>query len=664
MNPLYNSNDSPNNATQPTKAVNRQGVMVRKSHNTFDLSYHNYTTMLYGYYYPFFCAHSVADEKRPLRSEVDIRSFAMKSPFLGNLTLNKDYFSVPMQSILPHTWELIFKNPSQGDDVPDDANCLIPADFAESVLNYSFGSQGQPTSPAAVDTFLKKLFTAELFFSSGSLLFNLGFKLNPIFQEETSSTQYSFDTLFDSFISNILGGDSNWSFKYTTSDGQVITCSKGSADEFRGQLSCFVTPSTAVSILRENPNFTFILYVKPTQSATAPASYFFINKLTYNSGASFSSPVNIDSVLAYQLLWSQFFINPQVDYIYNADIYRETFRSNFLNLFGSEDWYTVSWQNFSFNGNNIQYDYFSLHYFTEIFRDLQPNAYGLLHYIFGLRQSLRFGDYFTDSRTRPYAPGVMDAPVVGESVSAVDITKSIVMQRFLNNVVKLGNNFGDYLRGIFGSTPSPDYHFPKFISHSEVSVSGFEVSNTTSENQGALVNNLKTSADNYEFEVDIDMPCIVLGIASFSVPRVYSQTRKRFYFHTDRFDMFNPMLQFIGDQPVHFAELTGNLPAGTTTFGYQSRNSEYKQNYSEASGGFVEILPAWAFVSDSLWQDYYIPDSLESQNTDFIRAKDYEFDRFFPSLTGFSLGHKFHFIVHFNNQSVANLPMEVNPGIL
>ena len=91
MNPLYNTNDSPNNATQPIKAVNRQGVNVPRSHNTFDMSYNNYTTQLYGYYYPFYCFHGVPGDSVPLRSEVDIRSFAMKSPYLGGLTLNKEY---------------------------------------------------------------------------------------------------------------------------------------------------------------------------------------------------------------------------------------------------------------------------------------------------------------------------------------------------------------------------------------------------------------------------------------------------------------------------------------------------------------------------------------------------------------------------------------------
>lgn len=668
-NPLYNTNDSPNNATQPTKAVNRQGVAVPRTHNTFDLSYNNYMTQLYGYYYPFFCLHAVPGDTVPLRSEVDVRSFAMKSPYLGGLTLKKDYYLCPMQAILPNTWELIFKNPSQGDDVPDDANCLIPKDTFDKVTR-AFVAKMQ-TVPnfdsvqygADIASRLRLLFYAESFLSSGSLFFNLGYKCSPIFYDNSTSETYSFDTVFDSFMNYLLGPGSL--FSITLSNGDVQTFRIGAKDMYTERSAISVSRSTAVSILRENP--TFSLGIPHGGNPDGIVSAFQSGNMEVRFPLLPEKDINISSILAYQLIWSQYFVNPQVDYIYNSEIYRETFRSNFINKYGTEEWYTVPWQTFSYNGSHISYDYFSLHYLSKVFETIDPADYDLIHYLFGLRQSLRFGDYFTDSRTRPYAPGVMDAPVVGKMVSAIDITKSVVMQRYLNAVVKLGNNFGDYLRGIFGTTPSPDYHFPKFIASSEVAVDGFEVANTSSQEQGLLVTNLKTSADKYEFEVSVDMPCIILGLSSFSVPRVYSQTCNRFFFHNDRFDDFNPMLQYIGDQDIRSIELsscTNREGQADGVFAYASRNAEYKQSYSVASGGFIDMLPSWAFLSDSLFQGYFVPDTLIPQSPEFIRAKDYEFDRFFEVLTGLSLGHKFHFILRYNNQNVCNRPMEVNPGIL
>lgn len=44
MNPLYNTNQSPNGATAPAKAVTETQVFVNRNRNTFDLSYFNYKT--------------------------------------------------------------------------------------------------------------------------------------------------------------------------------------------------------------------------------------------------------------------------------------------------------------------------------------------------------------------------------------------------------------------------------------------------------------------------------------------------------------------------------------------------------------------------------------------------------------------------------------------
>lgn len=93
-----------------------------------------------------------------------------------------------------------------------------------------------------------------------------------------------------------------------------------------------------------------------------------------------------------------------------------------------------------------------------------------------------------------------------------------------------------------GTSPSPDYHFPKFISHNDFVVAGKEVANTTSTNQGEYVTNLDTADDTYAFEVTVDMPCVILGISYFSLPRVYSQTKERFFFHM--IDLISSILFF------------------------------------------------------------------------------------------------------------------------
>ena len=88
MNPLYNTNDSPNGSTQPTKAVNRQGVNVARSYNQFDLSYHNFKTQHFGLYEPFFVMHGVEKDKLPLHSLHEIRTLPMQSPIMSPLQMS------------------------------------------------------------------------------------------------------------------------------------------------------------------------------------------------------------------------------------------------------------------------------------------------------------------------------------------------------------------------------------------------------------------------------------------------------------------------------------------------------------------------------------------------------------------------------------------------
>lgn len=658
-NPLYKTNDSPNNQTQPTKAVNRQGVAVHRTHNTFDNSYFHFKTQKFGQYEPFFVMEGVPGDMIPLSSSHNVRALPMSSPFLSELKLNKDYFMVPMNAILPNTWDYIFKTPAQGDDVPEDANCLCPLFSLDTDYSFIADLFSRFTSDSISDANkFRILLILEMFCSQGSLLSQLGYHINPTIILR-DNTRLSFDEYFDSVVRDIT--------TLTINDSETGVTYQYSSDS-SGDISIF----QALSLLRSYGS-RFIIFSLGSSETTFTNFSRVINLPSWTDSSDFGTDVNISRLFAYQMACSQFYVNPQVDFLYNAQLYRDNLYTLYESLMesafdtGAETFY------FYMNGIKVPYDYTSKRYMFEVlnvfkednFTDSSWNLlYDYLYAIFGHRESLRFGDYFTDSRTRPLAVGSDSIQVSQDnSVSVIDVSKSIVYQRFRNAVVKLGNNIGDYLRGIFGSDPSPDYHVPKFISHQDFDISGFEVANQTSDGQGDLVTNLSSRDDTFAFEVQVDMPCVLIGISYFSLPRVYMQTKDRHFFHRDRYDMFNPMLQYIGDQIVYNHERT-DLRPNDEIFGYQSRNNEYKQRYSVVSGGFATKLPAWTFVADSLFNpvdDVFLPNT---QSPDFIRAHDYEFNRFFASLSGYSLANSFHFIVVYNNKCMSNRPMEINPNIL
>ena len=122
-------------------------------------------------------------------------------------------------------------------------------------------------------------------------------------------------------------------------------------------------------------------------------------------------------------------------------------------------------------------------------------------------------------------------------------------------------------------------------------------------------------------------------------------------------------MQFIGDQDVKRAELD---PLGSVggdvdaAFAYNLRNMEYKQRYSYASGGFIRNLPSWAFITDN--RDGNPPEFEISP--EYIRSSPSEFDRFYRSLTGYSLGSYFHFITFNTNVVAPYRQMVMAPEIL
>lgn len=666
MNPLFNTNNSPNNSTQPTKSVNRQGVNVMRTHNTFDMSYFNFKTQKFGQYEPFFAMEAVPGDKIPLSNSHNIRTLPMSSPFLSQLTLNKDFFLCPMNAILPNTWDYIFRKPSDGDDVPDDANCLFPAWSMSTSTNFlkELWSYIQSTD-ASDDSIIRCLLIMEMFFSSGSLLQQMGYHLNPVFRYSPDGTKWyqkNFDQLFDDFWLNL----SELTFRYKN---KTYIYRANFDDNYNIR---YVNKYQALSMLRS--------YGSEIQSITFQTSdesykeYSLYGYPVFQDLTEFGADINISRLLAYQIACQQFYVNPQVDFLYNAQLYRDNLFS-LLKIAYDENASSLTPGFFSMNGIMVPYDYASGYYFNLALKPIvdgtglnEDNSYishiyDYFYAIFGFRESLKFGDYFTDSRTTILAPGDDMVSVSTDGVSTIDMSKSIVYQRFRNAVVKLGNTASDYLRGIFGTNPAPDVTEPKFIAHQDFNVSGFEVANQTPEGQGDMVTNLSSREDTYCFEVDIDVPSIIIGISYFSLPRTYMQSKERHFFHRDRYDMFNPMLQYIGDQAVYSIERS-DVIGSSDIFGYQSRNNEYKQRYSVVSGGFATKLPAWAFVADSIVDP--IDDIIleDNQNPDYIRAHDYEFNRFFAQLSGFSMANSFHFIMVYNNKTMCNRPMEVNPNTL
>lgn len=677
-NPLFRVDNSPTRTTRPTKAVNEVKPAVALTHNTFDNSYFVFKTQRYGQYEPFFWKNCVAGDNEPFANSHNVRSLPFASPILSPMKLNKDYFQVPHYAIQPNTWDYIFKAPSQGDDVPLNAQNLFPlyksqlnwdiTQFLESTVQQFVYPFDQDTAPNIV----LSLLLLENFFSSGSLIYSMGYKMNPVIVND--GTLKTFDEFFDLVFRSLdmcvrlnVEGDNR---AFSTADY---------SPEFT-----IVDKWTFVSLLRAFSG-SIIDFQVFSDSGVFEQNYELLPSSIWQRSADDDlNYIRMDAINAYQLCCAQYYVNPRVDFIYTAQLYRDNFIQLLRSFSQTIQGVEIALNTFDYNGIPVLYDFFSLEYYNVLFYllhelyegagyltslDKWSEALNIIDYLFGYREQLRFGDYLADSRPQALGYGEEGSDVVqvmDDGVSVIDMSEKLVLQRFRSAVAKLDNTAEDYLATMFHEQLPPDYHYPKFIVHSEFGINGDEVSNTTSDNQGNIVTNLKSGEDTSEFNIDIAVPSILIGISYVSIPYVYSQIKERHYMHIDRNDMFQPMLQYFGDQEVYNREVSDEIQHPELPYGYHSRNGEYKQRLSQVSGAFLTSLRSWLFTADlpalDPTRDFGFNLRLSNhQSPTAIRSFDWEFNRFLAKQTGLSLGTGFHFIMQYNNKNVANRPMDVNP---
>lgn len=661
---------------------NQATAVVPRTFSTFPLEYHMFDTHRFGEYHPHYVEEGVKNDILPVRSSHQVMSYTLKSPLMQNITMYKDYFNVPMEAILPMNWEKFFDNPVRGDDVPNDVGPSVEGFWSKvaglmSALSTSLTTLLANTSTSNNDAFaaaLRFLVIGEYFYSNGSLLSSLGCHGAPYLNLYRNGIDpCSWDIMFDEVLADIaysLNGDT---FNLTV-DGYTYVVKDG---VYRSRDDRSISLRHALSLIRDNLVFTVSLGATSTMRSDLDAAF---SNFTLQFFAA-NVPLDMSRVWAYQLVCSHYYTNDHIDFIYSAELYRQLI-GNYVSSVNSGYMIGTS-RYFTRNGIRYHYDYLSAHFCGNfiLFGSANPSLVlsagssggnsavpflGYLSAVFAYRRSLRYQDYFTGSRSQPLAVGSTGVSVSGNTVDVVDITRNIQRQRFLNAVNRVRHSFEGYLKGIFGGEiPAPDYHNPFFLASTKDDIYGQETENTATDQMTAniaITTNLRSNGSRYMLEIRPDRPSVIIGITHYDLPRVYGRSTERMMLHVDRFDMFNPFMQYIGDQPVYIQEL-GINPNGTallnmSNFAYGLRHMEYKQRFNQAAGGFVENLTGWCFLaSDRRGNQATI-------NPDWIRSVPSEIDDFYVSLTGYSNGSYWHFIVDNFNDCSGQRPMAYAPSIL
>lgn len=651
--------------TVQSNKVNEPNVNHMRGRNVFPQSFMHPSTCRYGEVDPVLAFKAERGDVVPYKFVTDLNTFTMAAPLKSEVDMYSAAFKVPMEALYPRNWDIMQPFPTKGDDVPEDTRCLFsPQSFGYSLYQGITSALGSKNLNAVI----RNVFLLELIYSAGSLFAKFNYHFNSsrfnVVQEDENLGNFTFDHYFDNYFApwlNVVFADQNATLSHygnETPDYRVTKDIKSIGSKF-AQNGYYISQRRAFELLRSGE---YILSIPPV---FIPGLLETFPKWAVTGQASY---LNIEPIVAYKCACTHFFTNPKIDYVYSWELFRDAQQS----LVYGEDGLVPT---FVWNGINKQYDVFS----KNVLDDAVPavaNPASASYFdhtsfwfnLFSFSRSLRYGDYFTGVHPEPLAVGDVNAPVVDSSVNAVEMVEKIQLTRLLNKVNIAGPRKDDQLVAMYGGPlPEAPKDVPIRLSLEKFNVTGFEVNNTgdlqaesiNDSSKNITTTNLRLTDSKFMFEVAIDEPCWLIAVQYFEAHRIYSNTLDRFAFHRDRFDDFQPDLQYIGDQEVFTQELDA-VGGSEVAFAYNLRNMEYKQRYSYASGGFIDYLPSWLFITDN--NDGNPP--MPNITPEYIRSSPSEFDRFYKSLLGWSLAGYFHFITTNTNVLAPYRQMVYSPEIL
>lgn len=651
--------------------INNQGSKPVKSHSRFDNTFPVAGTYRFGEYGVHFSADVVPDDNHILRCKHVARSYTLKAPMLQGLKYKKDYFLVPLSAILPLNYEKLIVSPNIGEDINPAVIGTSVSGFIGKLVDFlnTYADvihqmiEDEDDEMDILTRLIKYNILLDMMFGSGSLLSSMNCHLLPRVDaaDIDKHVDYFFNRLFNYYFSSdgknynmIIESHGNYYAINTTSPGAFEV----------------TDPHFLLSVFRDD--FDWSIVSLSNLDAAGDTEFWAMPNPAYDDE---NAPIDLAKFFGYQIICSHFYSNDKVDYIYSAELYRQNLYSLIKTFSGDSALYFAD-NTFSWNGVDYKYDTCSAYYFNTMIAAVTGDSIdaalldpfsNYLRLIFGYNRSLRFMDYFTGSRTRPLAVGDAGVAVNDGYVNVVDVIQKRWYIKLWNQVNRVGRRLSEQMKGLFpGVKTSTDWHDPIWLGSTEDWLNASEVDNTGAAQIGEnsvdipVTSSFIDKAEKYAFDINInDRYGVVIGISYFDLQRFYGSSIDRTFFHVDRYDKFNPFLQFIGDQKVSLKELFSNSPY-SSIFGYQGRYMEYKQKYPYAFGGFINnSLPGMIYLADEGRDEY----TIQHLGPDYIRSYPAEFDRFYNSLTGYSLGTYYHFFIINTNDLISNRPMAYNPQI-
>lgn len=701
--------------TSPQGGLNNPRTANRESYNTFNRSRKRLSTQLFDKVQPMYCQYQIEGDVSRLRVSHDLRTYTLKSPLLSDVQMHRTFFQVPWSAIMPRTWEYLYRQPVKGDDITyrnvapvvslyDFIHGSLPSLNASGFTTLEDGRSAIPVSMFYVansgntfTVFIRQALWLKLIFSRNSLLKNLGVSIP---YEDLGDNVFSYVVNALMYLSQHLSEVStgNVSISYLDLAGNVINYrltkdttlstlynhldrASDYINSFQIRISGYSASDEKIPIDSDGSfmaifNDSSVEYIK---CAKLTKWYNFKLSGIYSDT---EQVLNLMPLIAYQMCMAQFYSNPNIDEVSTAKDWLERCDTAFRGNLVSSEYAINTFNYFTLNGVKHPLDTFAGVRLTYFYREVIASYFSIDHdttdssylkqlgvvkvfnSLFSPARSMRRGDYFVNARTQPLAVGDVDITVSSSKVSAIDVNKSLWVQKFLNAVNRASQNIYEYIQSIAGVTPERIAPQPNFVCDESYHIGNYEVENTSSDNQGNVVTLLRNQESRYMYEVFIDEPSIIIGVNSFNMDFAYPESSDKTWFIKDRMEYFNSFMQHVGDQALNVRELKVPLLETeiNSTFGYQLRYAEFKNSISQATGGFCADdtqLDSWAAIMDT--RDDLVS---EVQSSEFIRNRNDDFDKFYASLTGTNPTNRFHFIIAQNIDNMVNSKQEAYPSLL
>jgi hypothetical protein len=197
------------------------------------------------------------------------------------------------------------------------------------------------------------------------------------------------------------------------------------------------------------------------------------------------------------------------------------------------------------------------------------------------------------------------------AATILQLRQAVQIQAILELDARAGTRYPEQLYSVYGVRYNGESYRPEYLGGGSTILNVNQVPQTSNDGANGEVGDLQAygtfGMSGAGFSKSFDEPGYILAILSTRADITYQQGLDRSFSRTDRYSMFHPLLQNIGDQATLKKEIVCQDPTTDTggtgtpdnerTFNYQERNAEYKYRKSSITGLFrsncTSSLESW-----------------------------------------------------------------------